>query len=52
VQWGAPDAVARDIDQFIKTGAPTSDLARSDKAPNISHIIMEPGKATVVRLDH
>jgi pimeloyl-ACP methyl ester carboxylesterase len=50
VQWGAPDAVAKDIDQFIKTGEPTSDLAHSDKAPDTSHIIMEPGKANVVRL--
>jgi pimeloyl-ACP methyl ester carboxylesterase len=50
VQWGAPDAVAADIDAFIKTGAPTADLAHSDKAPNVSHILIEPGKATVIRL--
>jgi pimeloyl-ACP methyl ester carboxylesterase len=51
VQWEAPDAVAADIDSFIKTGAPTKDLAHSDKAPNLSHILMEPGKAIVMRLE-
>lgn len=50
VQWGAPDAVAADIDAFIKTGAPTADLPHSDTAPNVSHILSEPGKAKVVRL--
>lgn len=50
VQWGAPDAVAADIVSFLKTGAPTPDLYRSDAAPNVSHIITEPGKAKIVRL--
>jgi pimeloyl-ACP methyl ester carboxylesterase len=50
LQWEAPDAVAADLDSFIKTGSPTRDLAHSDKAPNLSHILMEPGKATVLRL--
>lgn len=50
VQWGAPDAVAADIDSFIKTGAPTPDLYRSDAAPNVSRIITEAGKAKIVRL--
>jgi pimeloyl-ACP methyl ester carboxylesterase len=49
VQWEAPDAVAADIYSFLKTGAPTKDLAHSDKAPNLSHILVEPGKATVVQ---
>jgi pimeloyl-ACP methyl ester carboxylesterase len=49
VQWDAPDAVAADIESFVKTGAPTKDLAHSDKAPNISHILIEPGKATMLR---
>ncbi len=50
VQWGAPDAVAADIDTFLKTGAPTPDLYRSDAAPNVNHIITEPGKAKIIRL--
>ena len=48
VQWGAPDPVAADA--FIKTSAPTADLAHSDVAPNVSHILIEPGKATIVML--
>jgi pimeloyl-ACP methyl ester carboxylesterase len=51
LQWEAPDAVAADLDSFIKTGAPTKDLAHSDKAPNVSHILVEPGTATVMRLE-
>jgi pimeloyl-ACP methyl ester carboxylesterase len=50
VQGEAPDAVAADIKAFIRTGAPTKDLAHSDKVPNVSHIVMDPGKATVVQL--
>jgi pimeloyl-ACP methyl ester carboxylesterase len=50
VQWGAPDAVAADIDAFIKTGEPTPDLVHSDTPPKINHIITEPGKAEIVQL--
>jgi pimeloyl-ACP methyl ester carboxylesterase len=50
VQWGAPDEVAADIDAFIKTGAPTSDLVHSDKPPAVNHILTEPGKATLIKL--
>jgi pimeloyl-ACP methyl ester carboxylesterase len=50
VQWGAPDAMAADIDSFIRHGSPTPDLPRSDAAPNVSHIILDPGKAEIVRL--
>jgi pimeloyl-ACP methyl ester carboxylesterase len=50
VQWGAPDAMAADIDSFIRHGVPTPDLSRSDAAPNVSHIILERGKAEIVRL--
>lgn len=50
VQWGAPEAVASDIDAFIKTGAPTADLVHSDKPPALDHIVTEPGKAEVVKL--
>jgi pimeloyl-ACP methyl ester carboxylesterase len=37
VQWATPGAVAADIDSFINTGAPTLDLAHSDKPPKINH---------------
>lgn len=50
IQWSASETVAKDIDAFIKTGAPTSDLAHSDKAPNFSTIIVEPGKAIVEKI--
>ncbi|MFT4130228.1 alpha/beta fold hydrolase [Labrys sp. (in: a-proteobacteria)] len=50
VQWGAPDAVAADIEAFIKTGSPTSDLLHSDKPPALDHIVTEPGKAEVIKL--
>jgi len=50
VQWGAPDCVAADIDYFIRNGVPDSDLCHSDAAPNIRHIVVEPGKAIIVKL--
>jgi pimeloyl-ACP methyl ester carboxylesterase len=49
VQWDAPDAIAADVAFFVKTGAPTQDLPHSDPPPNVSRIVVEPGKATVVR---
>ncbi len=49
VQWEAPDAVAPDIHSVLKTGARIKDSALSDKAPNISRILIEPAKATVER---
>lgn len=51
IQWSASETVAKDIDSFIKTGAPTSDLAHSDAAPNISTIVVEPGKAVVEKIE-
>ncbi len=50
IQWSASETVAKDIDAFIKTGVPTSDLAHSDAAPNVSRIIVEPGKAIVEKI--
>ena len=50
VQWDAPDVAASDIDSFIRHGAPTSDLVHSDAPPNTAKMIVEPGKATVIRL--
>jgi pimeloyl-ACP methyl ester carboxylesterase len=49
VQWGAAETVAADIECFMRTGAPTMDLARSDEAPNLSRIVTEPGKAKLLR---
>jgi len=48
-QWDAPEAMAADIDSFVRTGAPTKDLPHSDKAPNVNHMVLEPGKAIVQR---
>jgi pimeloyl-ACP methyl ester carboxylesterase len=50
VQWAAFEMVAKDINAFITTGAPTADLVRSDAAPAISTLIVEPGKAVVERI--
>jgi pimeloyl-ACP methyl ester carboxylesterase len=50
IQWSASETVAKDIESFIKTGAPTSDLAHSDVTPNISTIVVEPGKAVVQKI--
>ncbi len=50
VEWDAPVALAADIKSFVKTGEPTRDLPHSDKMPNVSHILIDPGKATVVRV--
>jgi pimeloyl-ACP methyl ester carboxylesterase len=45
----APDMLAADIGAFLATGAPTSDWVHSDKAPNIQTLVVEPGKAPVLR---
>lgn len=50
IQWSGSETVAKDIEAFIKTGAPTQDLAHSAPAPNISTIIVEPGKAVVDKI--
>jgi len=49
VQEDAPDLVAADIGAFFTTGAPTKDLAHSDKAPNVQTILVERDKAPVER---
>jgi pimeloyl-ACP methyl ester carboxylesterase len=49
VQEDAPDLVAADIGAFFTTGAPTKDLAHSDKAPNVQKILVERDKAPVER---
>ena len=49
VQEDAPEAVAADIVAFIKTGAPTRDMARSDQPPGDNRILVEPDKAIMMR---
>ncbi len=49
VQWSAFDMVAKDIDAFITSDAPTSDLVRSDAA-NVKVMLVEPGKAVVEKI--
>jgi pimeloyl-ACP methyl ester carboxylesterase len=49
VQWSAFDMVAQDINAFITTNAPTSDLVRSDAA-NVKTLIVEPGKAVLEKI--
>ncbi|MGE0022939.1 MAG: alpha/beta fold hydrolase [Hyphomicrobium sp.] len=50
IQWSAAETVAKDIDAFIATGAPTLDLVHSDAAPNVAKLIIEPGKAVVEKM--
>ena len=49
VQWSAFEMVARDINAFITSDAPTSDLVRSDAA-NVKVMVIEPGKAVVEKI--
>jgi pimeloyl-ACP methyl ester carboxylesterase len=51
IQWSAAETVAKDIDTFIATGAPTMDLVYSAAAPNVSTLIVEPGKAVVEKIE-
>ena len=48
LSWEAPRQLAADIDSFIRTGAPTRDLYRTDAPADIHTIIVEPGKAIIV----
>jgi pimeloyl-ACP methyl ester carboxylesterase len=50
IQWSAAETVAKDIDAFINTGAPTLDLVHSEPAPNVSTLVIEPGKAVVEKI--
>ncbi|CAA2138795.1 alpha/beta fold hydrolase [Hyphomicrobium sp. ghe19] len=51
IQWSAAETVAKDINAFITTGAPTMDLVHSDAAPNFSKLIVEPGKGVVEKIE-
>ena len=48
LSWEAPLQLAADIDSFVRTGAPTRDLYRTDAPANIHRILVEPGKASIV----
>jgi pimeloyl-ACP methyl ester carboxylesterase len=48
LSWEAPRQLAADIDSFVRTGAPTRDLYRTDAPTDIRKIIVEPGKAVIV----
>lgn len=48
LMWEAPRELALDIDSFVRTGAPTRDLYRSDAPADIRRILTEPGKAVIV----
>jgi hypothetical protein len=49
VEEDAPDMRAADIGAFFTTGAPTMDWVHSDNAPNVQTLVVEPGKAPVMR---
>ena len=48
LSWEAPRQLAADIDSFVRTGAPTRDLYRTDAPADIRKIIVVPGQATIV----
>jgi pimeloyl-ACP methyl ester carboxylesterase len=48
LSWEAPRELAADIDSFVRTGAPTRDLYRTDAPADVHRIIAEPGKAIIV----
>jgi len=48
LSWEAPRQLAADIDSFVRTGAPTRDLYRTDAPADIHKIVVEPGKAVLV----
>jgi len=48
LSWEAPRQLAADIDSFVRSGAPTRDLYRTDAPGDIRKIIVEPGRATII----
>jgi pimeloyl-ACP methyl ester carboxylesterase len=48
LSWEAPRQLAADIDSFVRTGAPTRDLYRTDAPADIHHILVVPGEAVIV----
>jgi pimeloyl-ACP methyl ester carboxylesterase len=47
LSWEAPRQLAADIDSFVRSGAPTRDLYRTDAPADIHRIIVEPGNAII-----
>jgi pimeloyl-ACP methyl ester carboxylesterase len=48
ISWEAPRQLAADIDSFVRIGAPTRDLYRTDAPRDIRKIVVVPGQATIV----
>ena len=47
LSWEAPRQLAADIESFVRAGAPTRDLYRTDAPADKSRILVEPGKAII-----
>jgi pimeloyl-ACP methyl ester carboxylesterase len=48
LSWEAPLGLAADILSFVRTGAPTRDLYRTDAPADVRKLIIERGKAVIV----
>jgi pimeloyl-ACP methyl ester carboxylesterase len=48
LSWEAPLGLAADILSFVRTGAPTRDLYRTDAPADVRKIVIERGKAVIV----
>jgi len=48
LSWEAPRQLAADIDSFVRTGAPTRDLYKTDAPADIHKILVVPGAAIIV----
>jgi pimeloyl-ACP methyl ester carboxylesterase len=47
LSWEAPEALAADIESFVRTGAPTRDRFRTDAPQDVHRILVEPGLAVI-----
>jgi len=47
LSWEAPEALAADIESFVRTGAPTRDRYRTDAPRDIHRILVDPGRAVI-----
>ena len=48
LSWEAPSQLAADIESFVRTGAPTRDLYRTDAPADIRKIVVVPGEAIII----
>ncbi len=48
VSWEAPQALAADIESFVRHGRPTRDRCRTDYPRDIHSIVTDPGQAEIV----